>query len=222
MTAVKICGINDPHALRAAVKGGVNYIGLVFYPPSPRCVPLETAITLSGLSPDSVKIVGLFVNPDDRDLAAPVDYAWLDMIQLHGDETPGRVAEIRKRFGVPVMKAFRIAERADLAAAQRYADAADWFLFDARVPDSPLPGGTGHSFDWQLLEGYDAPVPWMLSGGLNADNIARALTVIRPDAVDLSSGVEDAPGRKSPEKITAFLNAFRETGAFRPNYLAAR
>lgn len=218
---VKICGINDPYALKAAVRGGTNYIGLNFYPPSPRFVPIETAVTLSGLCPDQVKVVGLFVDPTDDDLAGPVEYAWLDLIQLHGGESPERVRAIREKFGVPVIKAFRLAAPEDLAATRDFESVADWFLFDARPADAALPGGTGQSFDWNILAGYECPKPWMLSGGLNAANIEQALETLAPDVVDLASGIEDEPGRKSPEKIAEFFDVMKRTRRFKPNYLKA-
>ncbi len=220
MTHVKICGVNSPAALKAAVRGGANYIGLVFYGPSPRCVPIETAVTFSGLAPDGVKVVGLFVDPSDEEIRGPVKYAWLDMIQLHGNESPARVKEIKAAFNVPVMKAFRIKSKDDLAHVEDYKDACDWFLFDAKVDEgAALPGGTGVTFDWNVLKDYDPGKPWMLAGGLNADNIAQALEALSPDAVDLSSGVEDSPGVKSPDKIAAFFDAIKATKKFRPNYL---
>ncbi len=204
---VKICGINHPDAMMAAVEGGARYVGLVFYDRSPRYVPPETAAQLSRLAPTGVRVVGLFVEPDDLFLERIVTAVPLDMIQLHGEEEPGRVAEIRAAYNIEVMKAVKVADAADLDRAAAYGPVADRLLFDAKPPKgvASLPGGNGLSFDWSLLRGRRWDRPWMLSGGLNADNLADAVRETGATAVDVSSGVEDRPGHKSPAKIRDFL-----------------
>jgi phosphoribosylanthranilate isomerase len=159
--------------------------------------------------PTGIRSAGLFVDASDDQIAATVQRVALDLLQLHGDEPPRRVAEIRARFGIPVMKAIRVATAADLAVLPAYEAIADWILFDAKVPKSVsvLPGGTGMAFDWQLLKGLRVGKPWMLSGGLTAENLAEAVSVTGAKMVDVSSGVEDRPGVKSIAKIEAFLTA---------------
>ncbi|HEX9769733.1 MAG TPA: phosphoribosylanthranilate isomerase [Kiloniellales bacterium] len=206
----KICGINSPAAVEAAVKGGADLIGLNFYPPSPRAVTLEQAAQLAGRVPPGVTRVGLFVDPDDDQLAATLAKVPLDLLQLHGAETPRRVAEIRARFGRPVMKVIKLASKEDLEAATPYLGLVDRLMFDAKTPKSAktaLPGGNAVAFDWQLLAGRRWPRPWLLAGGLTAKNLAEAVGTTGARGVDVSSGVEDAPGRKSPAKIAAFLAA---------------
>ena len=208
----KICGINAPEALDAAVRGGARYVGLNFYPPSPRSVTAEEAAALAARAPEGVTCVGLFVDPDDETLAATLARVPLDLLQLHGGEAPRRVAEIRARFGRPVMKAIKVAQEADLEEVAAYAGVVDRLLFDAKAPKTmkgALPGGNALAFDWQLIAGRVWPRPWMLSGGLDAGNLAEAVAVTGAGAVDVSSGVEDRPGRKSPDKIAAFLGVAR-------------
>ncbi len=208
----KICGLNDASAVTAAVAGGASHIGLVFYPPSPRRVTPRQAAALSAQVPGEVCKVGLFVDPDSDTLAATFAEVGLDLVQLHGDESPERVAAIRERFDVPVMKAIRVSCEADVAGAQAYAGVADRLLFDARAPATrldALPGGNALAFDWRLLAGRRWPVPWMLSGGLDADNVAEAVEISGAHAVDVSSGVEDRRGHKSLARIAAFLAAVR-------------
>ncbi len=208
---VKICGITAPEAARAAFEGGCRFVGLVFYPRSPRAVSLELAAELARMVPTAVRVVGLFVEPDDAQLERVVSQVPLDLMQLHGQETPARVEEIRRGFGLPVIKAMRVETADDLEAAADYAMVADRLLFDAKPPANvtALPGGNGIAFDWSLLAGRDWPVPWLLSGGLDADNLAEAVTVTGARGVDVSSGVEDRPGHKSPERISAFLRTAR-------------
>lgn len=202
----KICGVSDPAALNAAVDGGAAFVGFVFFPPSPRCVSPPQAADLARLLPTAVRSVGLFVDPSDDLLADVTSQVPFDLLQLHGKETPERLAAIKTRFRLPVMKAFKIGEPADLDAAAAYFGVADRLLFDAKPPaDAPLPGGNGVAFDWTLLAGRTWPKPWMLSGGLNADNVRDGVAATGARAVDVSSGVETAPGRKSPEMIRAFL-----------------
>ena len=205
----KICGISDPAAMRAAVEGGAAYVGLVFYPPSPRNVSPKQACALAGLARSPVRKVGLFVDPDDSTLAATTMQVALDLLQLHGRETPERVAAIRAGFGLPVMKAIKVGSAEDVEAARAYEEVCDLLLFDAKAPGAALPGGTGQSFDWTLLAGRSWRKPWMLSGGLDAANVAEAARVAGAAIVDVSSGVESAPGRKDPAAIRAFLDAVR-------------
>jgi len=206
---VKICGVTTPEAVEAAAAGGARYVGLVFYPPSPRAVSPELGWQLARRVRTGVRVVGLFVEPTDDELQDVVGRVPLDLIQLHGDESPARVAEVRAALSMPVMKAIRVAEAADLAAVPAYADAADRLLFDAKPPKNvtALPGGNGLTFDWTLLAGRTWPKPWMLSGGLDAGNVAEAVRMTGARAVDVSSGVEDRPGHKDPERIRAFLAA---------------
>ncbi len=207
---VKICGINAPEALSAAVEAGADYVGFIFYPPSPRYVTPDEAGALARAAPAHVRKVGLLVDADDETIADTMTAVRLDMLQLHGRESPGRVAEIRARFALPVMKAVPIAGADDVAAADDYCRAAERLLFDAKPPKDTkdaLPGGNALAFDWQLLAGKTWPLPWMLSGGLDAGNVAEAVQTSGARAVDVSSGVEDRPGLKNPDKIRAFLAA---------------
>lgn len=206
--SVKICGCNSRDAVSAAVAGGADYVGFVFYPPSPRSVSVEEAAQLASLVPERVQKVGLFVDSDDALLQRVTRSVKLDLIQLHGAETPDRVAAIKRLMQLPAMKAIKIALAADVDAAKPYIGLADRLLFDAKAPASmtgALPGGNAVSFDWALLSGRSWPVPWMLSGGLHAGNIADAARISGARTVDVSSGVETAPGVKDPEKIRAFL-----------------
>ena len=204
----KICGVNAPEAAAAAIAGGASHIGLNFYPPSPRYIGLSAATALAAGVPPEVCRVGLFVDADDDTLGATLDAVGLDLLQLHGDESVDRVSAVRQRFGVEVMKVIRVAGADDIAQAGAFAGVADWLLFDARAPqDMPgaLPGGNALSFDWRLIAGRDWPVPWMLSGGLDTDNLADAVAVSGARVVDVSSGIEDRRGHKSPALIAAFL-----------------
>lgn len=206
----KICGINATPAMAAAVEGGAAYVGLVFYEPSPRHVTLAQARELAGLVPPGVIRTGLFVDAGDAEIDAAIEAAALELLQLHGEEPPERVAEIRERTGVPVMKAIRIAAAADLDCVPAYEAVCERLLFDAQPPrDMPaaLPGGNALSFDWELLRGRDFARPWMLSGGLDADNLADAVRISEARTVDVSSGVESARGIKDPARIRAFLAA---------------
>jgi phosphoribosylanthranilate isomerase len=203
----KICGITTPEAMAASIVGGARFVGLVFYPKSPRYVAPALAADLARGVPTGVRVVGLFVDPEDEELEHVLSSVPLDMIQLHGAETPARVAEIRGRFLLPIVKAVAIAEPADLDRARFYEGAADRLLFDAKPPKNvtALPGGNGIPFDWSLLAGQSWAVPWMLSGGLTAANLATAVAATRATAVDVSSGVEDRPGHKDPALVSAFL-----------------
>ncbi len=207
---VKICGVNSPAALGAAVAGGADYLGFIFYPPSPRYVTPARAREIGSQAPESVTKVGVVVDLDDAALAAILEGAPLDMLQLHGHESPRRVAEIRTHFALPVMKAVKIAGAEDVAAAEAFFGVAERLLFDAKPPKDmagALPGGNALALDWQLLAGTSWPIPWMLSGGLDAGNVAEAARVSGARALDVSSGVEDVPGTKNPDKIRAFLSA---------------
>ncbi|MGB4100541.1 MAG: phosphoribosylanthranilate isomerase [Alphaproteobacteria bacterium] len=205
--AVKICGINDPAGLQAAVKGGARALGLVFFPPSPRAVSVEKARELTAIIPGHINKVGLFVNPNDDALMA-VKNLNLNMIQLHGNETPRRVADIHALTGLPIMKALPVAGIEDFAAVPDYAPLVAQFLFDAKAPaGAAIPGGNATAFDWRLLAGRSFPRPWMLAGGLTPDNVATALRISGAAMVDVSSGVEDSPGIKNPDKIAAFCAA---------------
>lgn len=203
---VKICGIKDPATLAAATEGGADYIGFVFYPPSPRSIDLFAAAELARAVPDTIERVAVLVDPDDRALDGLLAHVPIDILQLHGGETPERVRDVAERTGCKVMKAIRVLDRDDLAAADEYRDAADMIMLDAKPrPGAVLPGGNGESFDWRILDGYRAPLPWVLAGGLNADNIAAAVRDAAPDVIDVSSGVESAPGVKDKAKLCAFL-----------------
>lgn len=209
-TRVKICGLSTEATLTAALEAGADWIGLVHFPRSPRHVALARAATLSALARGRAERVILLVDPDDALLAAAVEAAEPDLIQLHGSESPERVAAVRARTGRPVMKAIGVATAADLAAMPAYAAVADRILLDAKAPaDAALPGGNGRRFDWEILRGGALPPGTMLSGGLDAGNVADALARTGIGAVDVSSGVETAPGVKDPAKIAAFVAAAR-------------
>jgi phosphoribosylanthranilate isomerase len=204
--AVKICGLATLDGVAAAARHGAQFIGFVFYPPSPRDVSPELAARLSLAAPRGIARVGLFVDADDAMLTAVLHKVPLDLLQFHGGETPERVALVKRRFGKPVMKAIPVAAAADIALAERYLGSADRLLFDAKPPkDSTVPGGHGLAFDWELLAGRRWTLPWMLSGGLTPDNLGEAVRITRAEAVDVSSGVEHAPGIKDPDKVAAFL-----------------
>ncbi len=220
--SVKICGINTPDALAAALAAGADAVGFVFFPPSPRNLGIAAAGALAGRVNGRATKVALTVDADDTLLASIVEAVKPDMLQLHGQESPARVASIRARFGLPMMKALPVETRADLAAVPDYAKLADRILFDARPPrGASRPGGLGTPFDWSLLEKLDLPVPFTLSGGLDPENVAEAIRVTRPDGVDVSSGVERAPGEKDPEKIRAFIRAARAAASMRDKVLGS-
>lgn len=207
----KICGLASEEAVAAAVAGGAAYLGFVFYPPSPRAVTPARAAALCAAVPSGVRRVGLFVDAGDGAIGDALETAPLDLLQFHGSESPTRVAAVRARFGVPVMKAIAIAAAEDVPAASRYEESADLLLFDAKPPRGPgaLPGGNGLVFDWRLIAGRAWRRPWMLSGGLTAALLAEAVRVSGARAVDVSSGVERRPGDKDPEKIREFLAVAR-------------
>lgn len=210
MTRIKICGINDAASLAAAVSAGADYVGFVFFAKSPRHLDLDAAAGLAAASGSQVRRIGLFVDPDPDYLAAAVRAARLDGIQLHGDEPPERVAAVKAATGLEVWKAVPVGSRGDILASRRFAAVADRILFDAKTPDgAALPGGMGVRFDWRLLAGIDIGAAWGLAGGLDASTVADAVAISHAPLVDVSSGVEDAPGVKSPAKIKAFCEAAR-------------
>ena len=205
----KICGITTPEAMNAAVANGARYVGLVFYPASPRNLTPDQAAGLAALAPAGVTVVGLFVDVADETFDAVLSRARIDLLQLHGGETPERVMAVKQATGRPVMKAIKLAGPDDLAAATPYLGVADRLLFDAKAPDDRpdlMPGGNALVFDWRLLGGRRFSCPWMLSGGLDSGNVAEAVRISGAAAVDVSSGVENAPGVKDPQRITEFLS----------------
>ena len=211
---VKICGLSTPEALDAALDAGADMVGFVFFPPSPRNLSFRIASSLEGRVRGRAEKVALSVDADDTFLSYVVDALGPDILQLHGNESPLRVAAIKARFKLPVLKAIPVESKGDLAAIARYAAVADWLLFDARAPrEATRPGGLGNAFDWHLLQDIRTGVPFMLSGGLDAANVAEALRITRAPGVDVSSGVERAPGDKDPEKIRAFVRAARAAAA---------
>lgn len=211
---VKICGLSTAETLDAALDAGADLVGFVHFPRSPRHVPLVAGPALAAQVGTRAGKVALLVDADDATVAAVIAAFHPDVLQLHGSESPERVARLRAAFGIPVMKAIPVARPADLAIVPAYAAVADRLLFDAKPdPGDVLPGGNGRAFDWTLLAGLDPGVPVMLSGGLDAGNVSQALSIIRVDGVDVSSGVETAPGLKSVEKIFAFVRAARAAEA---------
>lgn len=207
---IKICGINTREALEAALVAGADMVGFVSFPKSPRHLEPEAMGRLARAVAGRARIVLLTVDASDGELDALINVASPDILQLHGHESPERVAEIRARFGLPVMKAISVRGVADLECVPAYAAVSDRLLFDAKPdPGALLPGGNGRPFDWDLLRSLDPGRPVMLSGGLDPDNVPQALARIHVDGVDVSSGVESAAGVKSPEKIAAFVAAAR-------------
>jgi phosphoribosylanthranilate isomerase len=205
-TTAKICGLSTPATLDAAVAGGASHVGFVFFRPSPRNIELDQAAALAARTPSHVRTVGVFVDPDDRLLDEAVHAGKLDVIQVHG-ASPEKIAHMRRFSGVETWAVVPVKTRADLDASRRYAQAADRLLFDAKTPPgSTLPGGMGVRFDWALLDGFRSPLPWALSGGLDPANVAEAIRRTRAPLVDVSSGVESAPGVKDAGRIAAFLS----------------
>lgn len=203
--SIKICGIQEELALQAAIEGGARYVGFVFCSPSRRIVTPEQARILAQKVPKNMTAVGLFVDPTEAELQTVTGQVPLGMIQLHGFETPERVAEVRALTGLPVMKAVHIATPEDFAKVPTYESVADMLLFDTKVGPQAT-GGTGIAFNWRLLRGQKFSKPWMLAGGINCGNLAEAVAVTGAKIVDLSSGAEDASGRKDPAKIRALLD----------------
>ncbi|BCP55905.1 N-(5'-phosphoribosyl)anthranilate isomerase [Kaistia sp. 32K] len=212
---VKICGLSTEETVDAALAAGADMIGFVFFPKSPRFVTTERAATLAERARGRAGIVALTVDMDDAGLAEIAQTVKPDWLQLHGNESVDRVAAVRHAFGLPVMKALGIGGTEDLARVPAYAEVADRLLLDAKPPKGAKhPGGNGVAFDWHLLDALDPGLSYMLSGGLDADNVAEALALTRPFGIDASSGVESAPGIKDPDRIHAFIAAIR---GFRPN-----
>ena len=209
--AIKICGISTPVALEAAIRARADYAGFVFFPKSPRNVTPAQAAELAVRAKGRIARVGLVVDADDAALAEAVEAADLDVLQLHGKETPERAAQLRARFGLQVWKALPVASADDVERARVYAGAVDLLLFDAKTPAHALPGGMGLSFDWSLVAGWKGATAWGLAGGLTPDNVAEALAMTQAPLVDTSSGVESAPGVKDEDKIAAFCAAVRRT-----------
>jgi phosphoribosylanthranilate isomerase len=208
--AIKICGLSTAETLAAAIDSGADMVGFVFFERSPRAVATARARELAALARGRADIVALCVDAGDAALSAIIAATEPDYLQLHGRESPERVAEIQRRFGVSAIKAIGIAEAADFVRAEEYEDAADALLIDAKPPKGAvLPGGNGRPFDWALARDFAPRKPWLLSGGLDADNVAQAIALSRTRAVDVSSGVESAPGVKDVEKIRAFIAAAR-------------
>ncbi|MFM5948260.1 MAG: phosphoribosylanthranilate isomerase [Novosphingobium sp.] len=209
--AIKICGITTMPALDAAIAARASHVGFNFYPPSPRYADPALARELSRRAEGHVIRVGVFVDAADALLAEVLAAAPLDALQFHGSESPERVAQARAQFGLPVWKVLSVSAHGDLAKAQDYAGAADFLLLDAKTPKGTLPGGMGLSFDWGLLSGWKAPLPWGLAGGLSPRNVADAVRQTGAPLVDTASGVESAPGLKDADMIATFCNAARGT-----------
>jgi phosphoribosylanthranilate isomerase len=213
-TLIKICGLRTAEALDAALDAGADLVGFVFFAASPRHVEFEQARALGAQVSGRARKVALAVDADDATFEAIVEALEPDILQLHGKEPPERLVALRARFGLPLIKALPVETAADLAAAKPYSDVADWLLFDARAPKAATrPGGLGRPFDWTLLKSLDQGLPFMLSGGLEPGNVGQALAITRAPAVDVSSGVESAPGVKDPSRIRAFVRAVREADA---------
>ena len=209
-TAVKICGLTQPSDVHAAAQAGAVYCGFVFFPKSPRNVSFEQVAAMAAEAPIGLAKVALTVNADDAFLDALTAAVPLDMLQLHGNETPERVQEVKSRYGLPVMKAVGVADADDLPALDVYMKVADQILVDARPPkNADLPGGNGLTFDWRLIAGRRWAVPWMLAGGLTPTNVAEAIAMTGARQIDLSSGVESAPGVKDAALIRSFMAAVK-------------
>ena len=208
--AAKICDLMTSEAVEAAVEGGAAMCGFVFFPPSPRSLSVEEAAGLTGLVPEGVTPVALTADADDILLRAITEAAGVGMLQLHGHETPEQTARISDKFGLAVMKVLPIASADDVVAAHAYEGVCDRLMFDAKPPEGATrPGGNALAFDWELLSGRDWSVPWTLAGGLTAETVSEAVRISGARMVDVSSGVEDAPGVKNTAKIRAFLDAVK-------------
>lgn len=202
----KICGLSTPETVDAAIGHGAAHLGFVFFPKSPRNLAFEQARALTAHAPAQVGKVGVFVDADDEVIDAAIRVGGIDTLQLHGKEPPERLVALRQRHpGIPLWKAIAVRTRADLDAARRYRPVADLILYDAKTPEGTLPGGMGLRFDWTLLNGFVHPQRWALSGGIDAGNVERAAGLTGARLIDVSSGVESAPGIKSVDKIATFL-----------------
>ena len=207
-TQVKICGLSTPETLDAAIRLGASHVGFVHFPKSPRHLPLDRLAALRASVPGHVRAVLLLVDPDGEAVAEAVARVRPDIVQLHGAESPAALSAWKTRHGGEWWKAVPVRTRADLAAARQWRGAADLLLYDAKPPPgAALPGGNGLRFDWELLRGFAHPLPWALSGGLDAGNVAEAIRVTGAPLVDVSSGVESAPGIKDMDRMAAFLKA---------------
>lgn len=207
--AIKICGLTTPETLSAAITARAEWFGLMFVERSPRFASLDVAAQLGRRAAGRIGRVGVFLDADDTAIAAAIAAAGLDVLQLHGGESPQRCAELSARHGLPVWKVLSVSARADLDRTAVYAKAADLVLLDAKTPKGTLPGGLGLTFDWSLLTGWQAPLPWGLAGGLNPGNVAEAVRLTGAPLIDASSGLETAPGEKDSALIAAFCNAAR-------------
>ena len=208
---IKICGLSTPETLDAVIDGGAAYAGFIFFEKSPRHINLATARTLGSQADSRIKKVAVSVNADDDYLSEIVDALRPEFLQLHGSETPERVGAVKAKFGLPIIKAIAISEIEDFDKATPHIGIADMFLFDAKPPKgSDLPGGNGVAFDWELMDQWDPSVPYMLSGGLDVQNVVEAVTRSQASAIDISSGVESAPGLKNVSLITEFLKTCSE------------
>ena len=215
MMQVKICGLSEPDTLQTALDAGADFVGFIFYAPSPRNVSLERARELAPLVGDRAKKVAVTVDASDAELAAIIEALDPDYVQVHGSETVERIREIADRFGKPVIKSIKVRGEGDIASAAGFAHDAALILFDAKAPEDlagALPGGNGVQFDWTLLQGEDGAVRYMLSGGLDANNIAEALRITGAEIIDVSTGVERAPGVKDSALIRNFIEAVRSAG----------
>ncbi len=211
MTQIKICGITRSETLTTLAKAGVEYAGFVCVENSSRFLPPDRAVHLASQTPPTMKQVALFSNATDEWLDSYLIKMQPDFLQLHGGETPARVSEIRARYRKPIIKAFALSTADDLSIFSQYEKICDWLLFDAKPANNGQPsGGSGTSFDWRLLAGKRFSRPWMLAGGLNTENIRHALDILKPDAVDVSSGVEISAGHKDNQKIEEFVNSVRD------------
>ena len=205
--AVKVCGLREPEHIDIACEHGARYVGFIFYPPSPRSVTAELAGSLVSRIDGPVDSVGVFVDPQDEFLDRVLDEANLDILQLHGGETPERVCEVRERTGKRVMKAIKVADREDLEQSRNYTNVTDLLLLDAKAPKTSeaLPGGNGLQFDWRILSGQHIELPWLLAGGITADNMKAAVELTGARGLDVSSGIERSPGEKSSSKMRELL-----------------
>ena len=211
---VKICGLTDAASVAHAAEAGADYVGLVFFPPSPRSLSIDEAQALAAAAPAGVRRVALTVDADDLLLARLVRAVPIEMLQFHGHESPERVAEIRTRHGLPVMKVISVAGDADLPRIAEYEDVADQLMIDAKPPPGATrPGGNALAFDWRLIAGRKWRRPWMLAGGLTPENVAEAIGLSRAEQVDVSSGVEAVPGVKDMDRVAAFIRAARAARA---------
>lgn len=214
MTRVKICGLKTDDAMAAALAAGAEDVGLVFFPPSPRNVSMIEAVRLADMARGRSRIVALLVDADDTLIQAVTQHVRPELLQLHGSESPARVAEVKRYFGIPIMKAIKVSTVADAAEALNYRNVADLILFDAKPPKgADRPGGHGSTFDWNMLDTVRHEVDYMLSGGLTPANVVEAIRVTGAPTVDVSSGVESSPGMKDASLIRAFIQAVRAVEA---------